>query len=85
MQYVLHGYAKVKGIDFEDDGVSQLFINNKDSEEYNVTQLLKLQNNDNSKMAKITAVNSAGAKLFTERQVNGVPNQKKYVQVLKFH
>ena len=34
---------RFQAIGFKDDGVSQLFVNNKDSKEYNVTQLLKLQ------------------------------------------
>ena len=69
------GMQKFAAVGFEDDGVSRLFVTNKDSEEYNQTQLLKLQKNNNSKIAKITAVNSVGAKSFSNSKANGVPNQ----------
>ena len=69
------GMQKFGSRGFEEDGVSRLFVNNKLANEYNNMQLLKLQKNDNRKIAKITAVNSAGARRFSEQHAQNLPNE----------
>ena len=69
------GMQKFGSRGFDDDGVSQLFLHNKESENYNETQILKLQKNNSSKIVKITGVNSVGAQTIFERQANNLPNQ----------
>ena len=61
--------SKFESRGLDNDGVSCLFVDNKQAEAYNEYQISKLQTNNACKIAKITEVNSVRAhRLPKDRQ-----------------
>ena len=60
---------------FNNDGISQLFVDNQQAENYNELQIIKLQTNNARKITNIAVVNSVRVHRFIKKQAKGLPNQ----------
>ena len=79
------GQSKFLKSGFDDQGVSRLLCNNKDENNYNDYHITNLQKNKARYIANLTAVNSANAQKFTDRQTSNLPNELSFVWIQKMY